>query len=308
MTTPRCKLIDPENACAYHLVSRCVRRSWLCGCDPITGKDWSHRRQWLLDRMRLLAHSFAVEVHAYAIMSNHFHLVVHYDPKASGIWSDAEVARRWLDAFPPTENGRVAEELKAERQELMLGDRDRLERARRTLGSLSGFMKHLKQPIARRANLEDGCAGHFFEQRFYSGALLSEDAVLAAMAYVDLNPLRAKIAMSLAACRDASIAERLQENTPEALAEYLRPVVSGLDEGDGAPSPRAGVTLGDYVALLAALVAEEAAEGRTLGRVARWAAKVASFRKRQRAYGPLDRLRQWTSGRDMRLREVPLPT
>ena len=52
-------------------------------------------------------------------------------------------------------------------------------------------MKHLKQPIAWRANREDGCTGHFFESRFYSGALLDEAALIAAMVYVDLNPIRA---------------------------------------------------------------------------------------------------------------------
>ncbi len=53
-------------------------------------------------------------------------------------------------------------------------------------------MKHLKQPIFYQANREDKCSGHFFEGRFYSGALLDENAVTAAMAYVDLNPIRAR--------------------------------------------------------------------------------------------------------------------
>ena len=90
-------------------------------------------------------------------------------------------------------------------------------------------MKHLKQPIARRANVEDDCLGHFFEQRFYSGALLTEEALIAAMAYVDLNPIRAELAERIEAIEHTSIAERLQENSAEALAAYLRPVVSGLD-------------------------------------------------------------------------------
>ena len=90
-------------------------------------------------------------------------------------------------------------------------------------------MKHLKQPVARRANLEDDRTGHFFEQRFYSGALLTGEALIAAMAYVDLNPVRAQLAKRIEAIRDTSIGERLQVNSAEALADYLRPVVSGLD-------------------------------------------------------------------------------
>jgi len=54
-------------------------------------------------------------------------------------------------------------------------------------------MNHLKQPIAYQGNKENHCSGHFCEGRFYSGALLEENAVIAAMAYVDLNSIRAKI-------------------------------------------------------------------------------------------------------------------
>ena len=54
-------------------------------------------------------------------------------------------------------------------------------RARHCLGSLSAFLKHLKQPIARRANLEDRHTGHFLERRFYSDAPPGEEAVVAAI-------------------------------------------------------------------------------------------------------------------------------
>jgi putative transposase len=80
MATPRSKLVDPSTPLHYHVVSRCVRRVWLCGKDPQSGKDYSHRKKWLVDRMFHLAKYFAVEVDAFAIMSNHFHLVFYYDP------------------------------------------------------------------------------------------------------------------------------------------------------------------------------------------------------------------------------------
>lgn len=144
MATPRYQLVDNTTALGYHLVSNCVRRAWLCGYDRRTRKDYSHRKRWLVERMLALARCFAVEIDAYAVMSNHFHLVVHYDPKACEGWSAEEVAERWVDAFPPTERGAVVEERKPEVRELMLGDLERLERARQTLGSLSFFMKHLR--------------------------------------------------------------------------------------------------------------------------------------------------------------------
>ena len=296
MATPRYKLVDDTTALGYHLVSNCVRSAWLCGHDQRTGKDYSHRKRWLVDRMLALARCFAVEIDAYAVMSNHFHLVVHYDPKACEDWSDEEVAERWVEAFPPTERGAVVDERKFEAQELMLGDPKRLERARRTLGSLSCFMKHLKQPIARRANDEDGCKGHFFEQRFYSGALLSEKAVLAAMAYVDLNPVRAKLAQRLAQCQHASISTRLLENNPAALSDFLRPLASGLthrkcEAEQAAPRPRLGMTLAAYIERLEAVVEAEVATHRE----DRWITAIASLAKRQRAYGSKVQLEQWTA-------------
>ena len=340
MTTPRRLLVDPVNACDYHLVSRCVQGAFLCGRDRRTGRDYSHRRQWLVERIDLLGRCFAVEVYAYCIMSNHFHLVARHDPLACWRWSDEEVARRWVDAFPPTEKGEVVEERKPEARELLLGNPGRLFRARRTLGSLSAFMKHLKQPIARRANEEMGTKGHFYEQRFYSGALLTEAALLAAMAYVDLNPVRAGLAERIEACRETSIAERLRENSAEALEAYLAPLVSGLGDGaagDGdraasaqaptaaapAPAPAAAavgpaaenrplpypsISQRDYVAMVRAMAEAIAAPAaRPPGRVAEWLARNAVLGKRQRAYGPKGRLADWIGRRGLQFRETPLP-
>ncbi|MFT7305760.1 MAG: hypothetical protein ACI9P7_001023 [Candidatus Azotimanducaceae bacterium] len=82
------------------------------------------------------------------------------------------------------------------------------------------FMKNLKQPVAHRANQEDHRAGHFFEGRFYSGALLDESAVIAAMAYVDLNPVRAHIVNDISAYHAAAGLHRsnIAVNHPERLA------------------------------------------------------------------------------------------
>ena len=309
MATPRYKLVDNTTALGYHLVSSCVRRAWLCGYDKRTGRDYSHRKRWLVERMLGLVRCFAVEVDAYAVMSNHFHLVVHYDPKACEGWSDEEVAARWVDAFPPRERGLVTEERKPEARELMLGDPVRLEKARRTLGSLSCFMKHLKQPIARRANEEDGCKGHFFEQRFYSGALLSEKAVIAAMAYVDLNPVRAKLARRLSQCQHTSIRARLLENSPTALADFLRPLASGLKRArkreptHADPSPRLGLTLADYIERLETVIHAEAAKDRE----DRWIAEIQSLARRRRAYGSKAQLERWMANRGLRRRIRPLP-
>ena len=295
MATPRSQLVDGQTPLHYHIVSRCVRRSWLCDRDRYSVKDYNHRKVWLKSRLFHLAKYFAIEVEAFAIMSNHFHLVLYYDPLACDSWSDEEVARRWTAAFPPrvpdNDPTGLADQLQWQQQAL-LKSADRLHSARRCLGSLSAFMKHLKQPIAWRANREDGCTGHFFEGRFYSGALLSENAVLAAMAYVDLNPVRAKIAQAIEQCRDSSISTRLKrlENTPERLRQALVPLVSGI----GKATARLSMSLADYVDHLRLLIPSKDFTQYSDSQ-SRWFARVATIKKRQRAYGQLDELKNWNA-------------
>lgn len=307
MATPRHKLVDEEHAACYHVTSRCVRRAFLCGFDRLTRRNYSHRKRWLIDRMKRLAHCFAVEIFGYAVMANHFHIVLRYDPKACDAWTPEEVARRWVKATEPMAKGSRSARRQAERRERLLEDPEALARARRTLGSLSYFMKHLKQPIARRANLEDDCTGHFFEQRFYSGALLSEKAVLAAMVYVDLNPIRAGKVREMVECRDSSIGERLREHSEEALDEYLAPVASGPDEGNSAVSPPVNTTLRAYFELVKEMASVETGTQTRPDRVARWTAWVTALQKRQRAYGSREELEKWSAARGTQLRETPLP-
>jgi hypothetical protein len=292
MATPRSQLVDSEFALHYHLISRCVRRSWLCGFDKQSRKKYDHRKSWLEDRLFYLAKYFAVEIDAYAILSNHFQLVVYYDPLACYRWDDADVARRWTEAFPPRvspEHAQDSAALKEIQREEITNDPVRLERARLTLGSLSSFMKHLKQPIAWRANREDNCTGHFFESRFYSGALLSEEAVLAAMVYVDLNPVRAKICDSFESYEHTSIYKRLKhlENSPERLHELIGSLVSGI----GSRSLPRQMTLGGYIDHLRMLSLPPG--GNMTDEQATWFSRVASIRKRQRAYGRIDELKNW---------------
>ena len=311
MATPRALLIDPDNALCYHLVSRCVRHAWLCGQDKRTRRDYSYRKSWLEQRLSHLGRCFAVDIYAQAIMSNHFHLVVYFDPLAASRWSDEEVAERWLEAFPRNTRPQGNPLDNALHRQTLLDDPNRLAKCRASLGSLSSFMQHLKQPIARRANREDAVSGHFFEQRFYSGALLSDNAVLAAMAYVDLNPVRAKIAQRIEQCLHTSIVERLKvvENHPDRLKQALAPITSGL-RGDGDTLEVLPFSLEHYINYLRLLIEAQRTLG--AGRYAddkrrRWIEQVASLGKRQRAYGSHEQLRIWADKRKMRRLETPIP-
>jgi len=304
MATPRKLLVDPVVPLFYHIASRCVRRSWLCGKDKITGNNYKHRKRWLIDRIRFLGQYFAVEVHAFAIMSNHFHLIIRYDPVAHLKWTDEGVAHRWLSVCPPrTWAGEIDVEAIPEAKALLIADVKRLRHVRTQLGSISTFMKHLKQPIARRANREDGCKGHFFEQRFYSGALLSERAIVAAMAYVDLNPIRAEIVESIEQCKDTSIAERLQvlESTPEALEEALAPLVSGLEDAE----PVVKITLRAYIDVAKSIANKDLSIKRASEQL-RWQQDIATMSRQQRAYGPPHLIESWLAARGMRRLEKPV--
>jgi hypothetical protein len=46
----------------YHCIARCVQRAFLCGIVRYTGRDYSYRKAWVLDRLRHLAALFGIEV------------------------------------------------------------------------------------------------------------------------------------------------------------------------------------------------------------------------------------------------------
>ena len=179
----------------YHCVARCVRRAFLCGRDAHTGQSFEHRKGWIRRRLEELAGIFGIDVCGYAVMDNHLHVIVRTRPDVAAAWSDEEVAGRWWRLFPRrrNEDGTPAEPEPHELAMLVADPKAAAERRRR-LGSLSWLMRCLCEPIARRANREDGCTGRFWEGRFKSQALLDEAAVLACSVYVDLNPIRAAVA------------------------------------------------------------------------------------------------------------------
>jgi REP element-mobilizing transposase RayT len=210
MTRPRKALISLADTPYYHITSRCVRRAFLCGVDHYSGKNYEHRRQWVVDRIRLLSSLFAIDVCAYAVMNNHYHLVLKLCPEQLDELDDDGVIERWCALF----KGPLLIQRYRDGDDLRPLERitvsDIVTVWRKKLASISWFMRCLNQPIARQANLEDECTGKFWESRFNSQALKSEEALLSCMAYVDLNPVRAGIADRPENSSHTSIRERLQ--------------------------------------------------------------------------------------------------
>jgi len=222
MAIKRSELIDSESAGYYHLMSRCVRRTFLCGVDKETGRNYEHRRQWIENRILELADIFAIEVYAYAVMSNHYHLVVYSDPQAPQQWSDLEVAERWLKVYPSKLDNPKFKVQRENKLSCILKDKKKLALYRERLGSLSWLMSRINEPIAKQSNREDFVTGHFWESRFKSQALLDEAAVLTCMAYVDLNPIRAKMSKTLQDSDHTSIQKRVEKLTEEELKQSVK--------------------------------------------------------------------------------------
>lgn len=178
----------------YHCISRCVRRAFLCGKDELTGRDYEYRRQWIEDRMLEISTIFSIDIAAYAILNNHYHVVVHIDQDRANKWSIREVCTRWHKLFAGNDLSRrlLKDEMLSSDEENRLAEIS--EEWRKRLFSLEWFMRCLNEPIARDANQEDQVTGRFWEGRYKSQALLDEKALAACLAYVDLNPIRAKMA------------------------------------------------------------------------------------------------------------------
>jgi hypothetical protein len=181
-------------------------------------------------------------------MSNHTHVVLRIDPRRPLEWSDAEVAARWariertLDEETDTARIRM-------REHVLLQQPERLAEIRERLGSLSWFMRFLNEAIARAANPEDGCTGRFWEGRFKCQALLDDAAVLACMAYVDLNPIRAGLCDKLVDSDFTTIQRRLRAlgHHDRHGAAPLRPVAGDEPDANGPDlSERAYIDLVDW--------------------------------------------------------------
>jgi len=233
-------VFERDSIGVYHCFNRIVRRSFLCGVDPVTQKDYAYRREWFYRRLRYLAQYFAIDVLAYAIMSNHYHLVLRNRPDLVAAMDDRQVVTAWLMICPKSQkqgNGTAKPPTEAEIQ----WERNapgRIAELRARLSDPSWLIRQLSQYIGIRCNAEDDETGHFWQARYGMTRLLDEAAVLACLAYVDLNPLRAHAATNLKDYQHVSIGERLRTLEDGAIepSQWLSPLAIA-QETNGQPGP-----------------------------------------------------------------------
>jgi hypothetical protein len=214
----------------------------LCGHDPVTGQNYEHRKAWLEERLVFLAGVFGIDVLGFAILSNHFHLILRNRPDVVDEWSDTEVACRWLRLCPPRKSpaGEPLEPTAAE-LDTIRGVPDKLAVIRRRLSDVSWLMRMVAEPIARRANREDRASGRFWQGRYRMVKLCDEAALLACAVYVDLNPIRAALAETLATSDFTSGQRRIESRQRKSTTHprpdrWLAPLP--LDEATTAPGPQ----------------------------------------------------------------------
>ncbi len=245
----RVEIFQPDEIAIVHVMNRTVRRCFLMGIDPLTGKNYDHRKEWLEVELVRLAAQFGVDLLCQAILSNHFHLVLRSRPDVVATWDDTEVARRWL-ALCPRRKKLSGESKTPSEAELntIRRDKQRLQEIRTRLSDISWWMRLLCQNIGQRANREDEEVGKFWQARFRAVRLLDEASLLACAAYVDLNPIRAAMAESLEQSDFTSIQKRIasqqaQTKSPVASADELAALPDGylapleIDERQDAIGP-----------------------------------------------------------------------
>jgi hypothetical protein len=222
MGLPRSRYVQEGQEGIFHCFTRCVRRAFLYGYDAATHQDFSHRKAWLVDRMKYLAGIFAIDVCAFAILANHYHNILRTRPDLVASWSDHEVAVRWLQLCPRKPRSKKKPLPPIEDQiNALLASPHRIAQLRERLCSISWFMGRLNEFIARAANAEDKVKGRFWESRFKCQAILDDVALIACMVYVDLNPIRAGLADTPEESDFTSIQERIhawQENNKLSVA------------------------------------------------------------------------------------------
>lgn len=240
-------VFDPAEVNVAHIINRTVRRCYLFGHDQLTGTNFDHRKEWIEELLEHFAANFGIDLLCFAILSNHYHLILRTRPDVVATWDDTEVARRWLMICPHRKvDGRPAEPSESELN-MIRHCPDKLAEIRERLSDLSWWVRLLNQRVAQRANREEAEHGRFWQDRFKAIRIVDEESLLACAAYVELNPIRAAIAETLEDSDHTSIQRRINAEFSQVAAkdedsrrhsqDFLAPLTLAEQAGDVGPMP-----------------------------------------------------------------------
>ena len=210
----RAEVYAPDEVAVIHVTNHVVRRCYLLGNDPVSGKNFDHRKQWIEQDLKHYASCFGIDLLGYSVLSDQLHLILRSRPDVVELWDDAEVARRWLLLCPlrRDENGNPEKPDKAEIDSIRK-DPKKLEEIQLRMSDVGWWVRLLCQHIAVQANHEDQQSGKFWQSRFKAVRLLDDAAILACSAHVDLHPIRAGLAKTLESSRYSSLQRRIESRT-----------------------------------------------------------------------------------------------
>ncbi|MCK4763148.1 MAG: transposase [Candidatus Aminicenantes bacterium] len=186
----RLKVVEED--AYYHITSRTVRQEFFIE---------DVEKEKLLSIIKRYSALYFVKVLGYAVMSNHFHLLVKIETGEQ--YSDKDVCRR-LQSFYSKDDGSGGEDT---REGLYLQN---LDRYRKKLGDLSEYVKCIKQTFSWWYNRRQNCRGYFWSDRFKSVLIERGEGLLNCLGYIDLNPVRAGIVARPEDYRWSSLGYRVQ--------------------------------------------------------------------------------------------------
>ncbi|MGK5093622.1 transposase [Deltaproteobacteria bacterium TL4] len=158
------RLLNTGEATVYHVMSRTALDGFPLG---------DVEKDYLLELIKGFSGLYLVEIMGFALMGNHFHLLARVLPE--GDFSDEEIRGRLKGFY-------------GDKKHLTDGE---LLKYREKLGSLSEFVREVKQSFTRYFNKERKRFGFFWGQRFKSVIVEDGETLINCLAYIDLNPVRA---------------------------------------------------------------------------------------------------------------------
>jgi REP element-mobilizing transposase RayT len=186
------RFIRDNQPTVYHIVSRTALQGL-----PIKERD----NDFLLGLISKLSRLYFVDVLGFALLGNHFHLVVRVHPESEA--SDDEVKKR-LEQY-------YGDQLRVMKNQI--GD------YRKRLTDLGAYVKDIKQGFTRYFNKKYGRRGFFWGERFKSMIVQDGMSLVNLLAYVDLNPIRAGIVKKPEDYRWCSLGYHVQTGNRDGLLD-----------------------------------------------------------------------------------------